>query len=68
MDSNQLFAGFFFGLLGMGFFMFGKKSGRPIPLFTGLALMVVPYVIPNLIAMTIVCAVLCAVPWFVRTA
>ena len=51
MDSNQLFAGFFFGLLGMGFFLYGKKSSRPIPLFSGLALMIVPYVIPNLIAM-----------------
>jgi len=68
MDTNQLLASFFFGLIGTGLFMYGKKAGRPITLFAGVALIVVPYVIPNLIAMTIICAALCALPWLLRAA
>ena len=49
-------------------FMYGKKAGRLVPLLAGVALVVVPYFVPNLIAMTIVCTLLCAVPWFLRTA
>jgi hypothetical protein len=52
----------------MGLFMYGKKSGRPVPLGVGVALIVLPYLIPNLIAMFLICAGLCAVPWLLREA
>jgi hypothetical protein len=68
MDMNQLMASFFFGLIGTGMFMYGKKSSRPVPLLAGVALIIVPYFIPNLIAMTVVSAGLCALPWLLREA
>jgi hypothetical protein len=68
MDMNQLMASFFFGLIGTGLFMYGKKSGRPVPLLSGLALIVLPYLIPNLIVMILISAALCALPWMLREA
>lgn len=68
MDNNLLMASFFFGLIGTGLFMYGKKSGRPVPLLAGLALIAIPYFIPNLIVLTLVCIALCALPWLLRAA
>jgi len=66
MDTNLLFASLLFGLIGTGMLMYGKKAGRPVPLFAGVALMAVPYFIPNLIVLLIVCTGVTAVPWFLR--
>ena len=68
MDSNLLLASFLFGLIGMGMLMYGKKAGRPIPLLAGIALIAVPYFIPNLIVMLIVCCAVSAIPWLLRSA
>jgi len=68
MDTNSLLLSFLFGTIGMGMFMYGKKAGRMIPLGAGLALMLVPYFIPNLILMAVVCCLLTATPWFLREA
>jgi hypothetical protein len=68
MDTTTLMVSLLFGALGMGFFMFGKKEGRMVPLFVGVALMVVPYFIANVIVLLIACALLTAVPFVVREA
>ena len=66
IDSTNLLLSLLFGSIGLGLFMYGKKAGRMVPLGAGLALMVVPYCIPNAIAMSVVCAVITAVPWLLR--
>ena len=66
IDSNVLLASFVFGMVGMGMVMFGKKSGRVVPMAAGVGLMAVPYVISNLIVLIAVGAVLSATPWIVR--
>jgi hypothetical protein len=66
IDTNNLVASFFFGLVGLGMFMYGKKAGRMIPLGAGLALMVVPYFLSNLAVLIVVGCVLMGVPWVVR--
>jgi hypothetical protein len=48
----------------MGLFMFGKSTGKMAHLGAGVALMVCPYFIPNLIAMSCVCIVLMVTPFF----
>ena len=68
MDTTILMVSLLFGALGMGFFMFGKKEGRMVPLFVGVALMVVPYFIANVIVLLIACVLLTAVPFVVREA
>jgi hypothetical protein len=68
MDTNSLLVSLFFGLVGMGMFMHGKQAGRMVPLAAGLALMVLPYLIPNLIVLVIVCCALTAAPLLLRHA
>jgi hypothetical protein len=57
-----------FGALGVGFLMYGKKAGRLVPIVAGLALMVIPYFIPNTIILLVVCAGLTAMPFLLRDA
>ena len=67
-DTTNLMLSLLFGAIGMGMFMYGKKASRMVPLCAGLALMVVPYFIPNAIALSIVCCAVTATPWFLREA
>ncbi|HEX3357129.1 MAG TPA: hypothetical protein VHS31_09175 [Tepidisphaeraceae bacterium] len=68
MDSTSLMISLVFGSVGMGMFMYGKKAGRMVPLGAGLALMIVPYFIPNAIAASITSCLLMATPWVLREA
>ena len=47
MDSTSLFLGLIFGSIGMGFFIYGKKQKKGIPLISGLVLCGIPYFISN---------------------
>ena len=48
MDSMAvLLWGLLFGLIGFGFFLYGKKQKAVVPLITGIVLCVVPYFIAN---------------------
>jgi len=66
MDTNAFLASCFFGMIGMGMFMYGKKAGRMIPLGVGVALMIVPYFFSSVLAMSAACSALIAGAWFVR--
>ena len=66
MDDYALILSLFFGMVGMGMFMYGRKAGRFVPLVAGGLLMVVPYFLPNWIAQAVVCTALTAAPWVVR--
>jgi hypothetical protein len=46
--------------------MYGKSMGRLVPIGAGMALMIVPYFIANVIALLVVCLALAAVPFFLR--
>jgi hypothetical protein len=66
MDESHLWVSLFFGALGAGMFLYGKKAGRMVPLGAGLGLLVVPYFIPNVIVMAAVGCVMAGLPWVVR--
>lgn len=66
MDGNALMLSLLFSSIGLGFFLYGKKAGRMVPLGSGLALMTLPYFIPNLLVQGAVCATLTVLPWFLR--
>jgi hypothetical protein len=68
MDGNLLMASMLFGGIGLGMLIYGKKAGRLVPLIAGLALVTLPYVIPNLVILSIVCCILTALPWVLRHA
>ncbi len=57
----------FFGSIGVGFFIYGRKQRRMVPFITGIALMVVPYFVDNAYVMVALCAAFMALPYFVRT-
>jgi hypothetical protein len=58
--------GLLFGSIGMGFFVYGKKQGRLVPVICGLALMVYPYFISNTVIVVVVGILLTVIPYFVR--
>jgi hypothetical protein len=64
LDPNYLLLSLLFSALGMGLFMFGKKTGKIPHLAAGLALMTCPYFITNLIAMVSICIVIAVLPFF----
>lgn len=66
MDGNALMLSLLFGSIGLGLFVYGKKAGRLVPLGSGLALMTLPYFIPNLLIQGVVCVILTVLPWFLR--
>ncbi len=63
MDTNVLMMSLLFGSIGMGLFMYGKKDMRIAYLAAGVALMVFPYFITNMMAMTVVGVLLTAAPF-----
>jgi hypothetical protein len=66
MPLAPLLWGVLFSSIGLGYFIYGKRQGAPIPLASGVALMVFPYFVSNSWAMVLVGAALMAVPYFVR--
>lgn len=66
MDIWKWIAGFLFGVVGMAYFVYGKKQQAWMPLFCGLALMIYPYFVSNLIVMMGVGIALIVLPYFFR--
>lgn len=65
-DTSTLLWGVVFGSIGLGFFIYGRKQQAVVPLVVGIALFVVPYVIPSLYLLLLVGVILVALPYFVR--
>ena len=66
LSASSLILGLLFGSVGLGFFIYGRRQRAIVPLLCGLALMVVPYFIPNAWLLSAVGFVLAAIPYFVR--
>jgi len=55
-----------FSAVGFGFFLYGKKQQKLVPLLCGLALMVYPYFVTDNLLLVLIGAGLIAIPYFVR--
>ncbi|NOZ04295.1 MAG: hypothetical protein GXO92_06795 [FCB group bacterium] len=67
MENTSLFIwGMVFGIIGLGFFTYGRKQKAAIPLLTGIALFILPYFISNVYALVIVGVLLVVLPFFVK--
>ena len=55
-----------FGAIGTGFFIYGKRQKAAVPLFAGVALFVVPYIVSNVYILVAVGVMLVALPYFAR--
>jgi hypothetical protein len=63
MDVNYLLLSMIYSTVGLGMFIYGKKAVRMVPLIAGLALMIIPFFLTNLLWMTIASAALMASPF-----
>ena len=66
MSEALLLWGLVFSSVGLGFFVYGKKQQRLVPLLCGLALMVFPYFVGTVPLLLGIGVVLVALPYFVR--
>ena len=66
MNTSTLLWGLFFSSIGFGFFLYGRKQRAVVPVVCGIALMIYPYFIPNVIALVAIGIVLAAIPYFLR--
>jgi hypothetical protein len=55
-----------FGSIGLGYFIYGKKQKAVVPLVCGLALMLFPYFVSNIMLLVGIGALLAAIPYFLR--
>lgn len=66
MDFRTLMIGVIVGSIGMGYFVYGKKRAKAIPLISGIGLCVVPYFIGNITLLILVCLVLIIAPFLIE--
>lgn len=65
-STANLLWGVVFSSIGLGFFIYGKKQQKLVPLLCGLVLMVYPYFVPATLPLVAIGVVLSAIPYFVR--
>jgi len=63
---TALWLGFLFGSIGFGFFLYGKKQRKIVPLLVGIGLCIFPYFITNWILILLVGGVLMVIPMFIK--
>lgn len=66
MDATALFLGVLFSSIGLGFFIYGRKQQKPVPLLCGLTLMIYPYFVSTTLPLFAVGTVLTVLPYFIR--
>jgi len=65
-SESSLLWGVFFGAIGLGYFVYGKKQHRFVPLLCGLGLMAFPYFMTNMVLLVVVGLALSVMPYFFR--
>jgi hypothetical protein len=66
MNDAGLLLGVLFSGIGLGYFIYGRRQGKTIPLLCGVVLMAYPYFMPNTTVLLIIGAIFAVVPYFVR--
>ncbi|GAB6070318.1 hypothetical protein JCM30760_14150 [Thiomicrorhabdus hydrogeniphila] len=66
-DSSLMMWGLLFSSIGVGYFLYGKKTKKVVPLFIGIGLLVFPFFISNLYILVALGVAMVATPYFIRT-
>ena len=66
MSTSLLFLGLLFGSVGFGYFLYGKRQAAIVPMVCGIALMVFPYFVSNVLILVVIGIALAALPYFYR--
>ena len=67
MDANAFLVGSIAGAIGVGYFVYGKKQAKPVPMVCGALLAVYPYFVDSLWLTLGLGVALCLVPAFWKT-
>ena len=59
-DTKNLFASMFWGSIGVGYFIYGKRQRAVVPLVGGLLMIAASYFAPSVLLMSLACAGLMA--------
>ena len=65
-QSSMIFWKMIFGVIGFGFFSYGKKQKAPIPFLVGCSLFIFPYFVSNLSVLLATGVLLIIIPYFIR--
>ncbi len=65
IDVNNLLVGMIAGAIGVGYFIYGKRQTKIVPMVAGALLCVYPYFVDSLLWLILVGAILMAVPFFI---
>ena len=63
MNPTSLVIGIFTGAIGMGYFIYGKRQAKFVPLIAGMMLCVYPYFVDGVIWLVLVGVALMAAPF-----
>jgi hypothetical protein len=66
VNATVLLLGVLFSSIGFGYFLYGKKQQKSVPLICGIVLIMYPYFIENISIMLALGLVLCVIPKFLR--
>ena len=66
MNQGELLWGVLFSSIGLGYFIYGRRQSRMIPLACGVVLMAYPYFMPNTTVLVIIGVLFTALPYFLR--
>jgi hypothetical protein len=62
---NSLYFSIVAGAIGMGYFIYGKRQARFVPMIAGALLCVYPYFVENLLALSAIGLLLVAAPFLI---
>jgi hypothetical protein len=65
-SSAVLLWSLLFGSCGLGYFVYGRKQKKTVPVVCGVLLMFFPYFIVNTLLLALIGCILLAIPWFAR--
>ncbi|MFP6841494.1 MAG: amino acid transport protein [Acinetobacter sp.] len=66
MNTTQLLLGLIFSFIGLGYFLYGKKQKKMVPLVCGLLLMVYSYFIDTTLWLSALGVLFSLFPYFIR--
>jgi hypothetical protein len=62
---NSLFVGLIAGAIGMGYFIYGKRQLKIVPMVAGVLLCIYPYFLDSLLWLSLVGLILIAAPFLI---
>ena len=66
MESTRLIVGIITGAIGAGYFIYGKRQSRAIPMLSGAGLCAIPYFVDNIAILLLACVALIVAPFVIK--